>query len=248
MTNFIREKRPSDKTRDISFERNNGNAAGSVTGKFGNTIVLCTASIVPGVPRFLKERGVAKQGWLSAEYSMLPGATTKRNLRESSQGKQTGRSQEIQRLIGRSLRSCLDLNKLKDITIMIDCDVLQADGSTRTAAISTAYIAMVYAIWELQRRKAIKADPIVSQIAAVSVGIVAGEMLLDLDYAEDSIAETDMNIVATGKDEFIEIQGTAEQKTLTTQQLLELVNLANIGIAEILLKQQEALANSSVMQ
>lgn len=232
-------KRAPDALRSISFTRDyTKHAEGSVLTQFGDTIVLCTASIDNNVPRFLKD---AKQGWLTAEYGMLPRATNTRVDREATRGKQGGRTVEIQRLIGRSLRAAIDLSKLPGYTITLDCDVIQADGGTRTAAISGACVALIDALRTLQERKLILGDPLKHFVAAVSVGIFKGTPVLDLDYAEDSKAETDMNIVMTDAESFIEIQGTAENGAFHEAHLQSLLSLAKKGIAEIIEKQKEAL-------
>lgn len=213
-------------------------AEGSVLVKHGNTQVLCTASVIDGVPRFLRDK---KQGWLTAEYGMLPRATHSRNDREAARGKQAGRTQEIQRLIGRSLRNCVDLTKLGDTTIIIDCDVIQADGGTRVAAINGGCVALVKAIQHLQYRKKLKHDPLKHLIGAVSVGIHQGQAVLDFDYAEDADADSDMNVVMTEQGEFIEIQGTAEQQAFNGEQLNAMLALAQQGIADIIERQKAAL-------
>lgn len=232
--------RTSNQLRPIQITRNFTNhAEGSVLIEMGETRVLCTASVEDGVPRFLKGK---KQGWLTAEYGMLPRATHTRNGREAARGKQSGRTQEIQRLIGRSLRAAIDLNLLGEFTIHIDCDVLQADGGTRTASISGGCIALADAINHLIRTKKIKTNPIKHMIGAVSVGIYKGSPVLDLDYPEDSVAETDMNIVMNEENGFIEIQGTAEGATFTQDELSEMMTLGQQGIKEIIEAQKSALA------
>lgn len=232
-------KRASDTLRPISFTRHyTKHAEGSVLTQFGDTIVLCTASVTDNVPRFLKD---SKQGWLTAEYGMLPRATNTRVDREAARGKQGGRTVEIQRLIGRSLRAAIDLNKLPGLAIAIDCDVIQADGGTRTAAISGACVALIDALRFLQERKMIVGDPLKHFVAAVSVGVFSGKPVLDLDYAEDSKAETDMNIVMTDAGSFIEIQGTAENGAFHDEHLQSLILLAKKGIGEIIEKQKDAL-------
>jgi len=231
--------RTSNQLRPIQITRQFTNhAEGSVLIEMGETRVLCTASVEEGVPRFLKGK---KQGWLTAEYGMLPRATHTRNSREAARGKQSGRTQEIQRLIGRSLRAAIDLSLLGEHTITIDCDVLQADGGTRTASISGGCIALVEAVDYLLRKKKIKTNPIKHMIAAVSVGIYKGTPVLDLDYPEDSVAETDMNIVMNEENGFIEIQGTAEGATFTQQELAEMMTLGQQGIKEIIEAQKAAL-------
>lgn len=235
--------RPSNRQpaqlRDIKFTRDFlPQAEGSVLVEYGNTKVLCTASISEQVPRFLKGSG---SGWLTAEYGMLPRSTNERMRREAAVGKQSGRTQEIQRLIGRSLRSAINLKALGENTINIDCDVLQADGGTRTASITGSCIALVDAIHYLQRNKKIKGDPLNYLIAAVSVGMYKGEPVLDLDYAEDSNAETDMNVVMTAGGDFIEVQGTAEGKPFNEAEMNAMLALAKDGIAELVAKQRAVL-------
>ena len=213
-------------------------AEGSVLTEFGETRVLATASVESRVPGFLKGRG---QGWVTAEYGMLPRATHTRNLREAARGKQSGRTLEIQRLIGRSLRSVVDRVALGERTITIDCDVLQADGGTRTASITGGYVALVLAVRELLRREEIAASPVHGHIAAVSVGIVGGEPVLDLDYEEDSDAETDMNVVMNEAGGFVELQGTAEGHAFQRGELERLLDLASLGIDACLAAQRDAL-------
>jgi ribonuclease PH len=203
-------------------------AEGSVLVSFGDTRVLCTASIEDGVPGFLRGRG---QGWVTAEYGMLPRATHTRSPREAAKGKQTGRTQEIQRLIGRSLRAVMDMSALGERTVTLDCDVLQADGGTRTAAITGAYVALVDACAALVARGALATSPLHGQVAAVSVGICGGVPLLDLDYAEDSQAETDMNVVMKDGAAFVEVQGTAEGHAFRRDELDALLTLASEGMA-----------------
>ena len=233
------DNRELDQLRTITFERNyTKHAEGSVLVCFGDTKVLCTASVESGVPRWLKGKG---QGWVTAEYGMLPRATNTRNQREAARGKQSGRTQEIQRLIGRSLRAMVDLNKLGENTIYLDCDVLQADGGTRTASITGAAIALIDALESLQQKKKLKADPLVGLVAAVSVGVKNGEILLDLNYEEDSSCDTDLNVVMTQKGEFIEIQGTAEEKPFTRVEADKMLAMAEKGIADLIKLQQTAL-------
>lgn len=237
------EKRPSgraaDELRALSFEIGYTNyAEGSVLAASGDTRVLCTASIEEGVPRFLRGRG---QGWITAEYGMLPRSTHTRSAREASRGKQSGRTQEIQRLIGRSLRATSDLAALGECTVTLDCDVLQADGGTRTTAISGAYLALAVAIEAVGRTRRFAAEVIHGQVAAVSVGIVDGVPVLDLDYAEDSNAETDMNVVMNDAGAFIEVQGTAEGHAFRRNELDELLNLAAGGIEGIMVAQRDVL-------
>jgi ribonuclease PH len=238
-------KRPSgraaDELRDISFEPDYTRyAAGSVLTGFGGTRVLCTASVEASVPHFLRGKG---SGWVTGEYSMLPGATHTRGRREAAQGKQSGRTQEIQRLIGRSLRAATDLKVLDGFTITLDCDVLQADGGTRTTSISGAYVALAMAVERLLQDKRISSNPLHGQIAAVSVGIYSGDAVLDLDYAEDSAAETDMNVVMNDAGAFIEVQGTAEGHAFRRGELDQMLDLASSGIAAICAAQNEVLAS-----
>lgn len=214
-------------------------AEGSVLIEFGNTKVLCTASIDEKTPPFLKGRG---QGWVTAEYGMLPRATGQRTQREAARGKQDGRTVEIQRLIGRSLRAAVDLRTLGERTITIDCDVLQADGGTRTAAITGGYVALVDAVRFLKSHKVLKDDPLRRQIASISVGIHQGEPVLDLDYSEDSSAGTDMNFVMDDGGGFIEIQGTAERGSFQLEEMLAMAELARSGIKELMAAQTAALA------
>lgn len=233
------DNREQDQLRQVTFERNyTKHAEGSVLVCFGDTKVLCTASVESGVPRWLKGKG---QGWVTAEYGMLPRATNTRNQREAARGKQSGRTQEIQRLIGRSLRAMVDMSKLGENTIYVDCDVLQADGGTRTASITGAAIAMIDALESLQRKKKLKTDPLIGLVAAVSVGVKNGEILLDLNYEEDSSCDTDLNVVMTQKGEFIEIQGTAEEKPFTRTEADKMLAMAEKGIADLVKLQQTAL-------
>ncbi len=213
-------------------------AEGSVLVEFGDTRVLCTASIEEGVPAFLRGKG---QGWITAEYGMLPRATHTRSPREAARGKQSGRTQEIQRLIGRALRAAVDLRALGERTVTLDCDVLQADGGTRTASITGAYVALVEACEKLARRGTLPATPLHGQIAAVSVGIVGGVAVLDLDYAEDAEAETDMNVVMNNGGGFVEVQGTAEGHALRRHELDALLDLAAGGIGKLFALQAQAL-------
>lgn len=212
-------------------------AEGSVLVEFGQTRVLCTASVVEGVPRFLKGKN---QGWITAEYGMLPRATHSRTEREASKGRQGGRTLEIQRLIGRSLRACMDLKVLGENTLTIDCDVIQADGGTRTAAITGACVAMKDAVDWMVAREKLRKMPAFHYIAAVSVGVYRGQAVLDLDYAEDVLAETDMNVVMNEAGEFIEVQGTAEDKSFSRQQLNDMLSLAEGGISQLIQLQKEA--------
>lgn len=233
------DNRENNQLRPISFVRNfTKHAEGAVLVSYGDTKVLCTASIETQVPRWLKGTG---KGWITAEYGMLPRATHERTQREAAKGKQSGRTQEIQRLIGRSLRAMVDLEKLGENTIHIDCDVLQADGGTRTASITGAAVALVDALEKLQAAKKLKADPLVGLVAAVSVGIKNGEVLLDLNYSEDSSCDTDLNVVMTQKGEFIEIQGTAEEKPFTRAQVDDMLAIAEEGIKQLIAEQQAVL-------
>ena len=232
--------RAADALRVIQITRPyTQHAEGSVLIAFGNTQVICTASVLPGVPKFLKGSG---QGWITAEYGMLPRATHTRCYREASRGKQTGRSLEIQRLIGRVLRVSVDLKQLGENTIILDCDVIQADGGTRTAAITGASMALFDALAVMKKKAELKQDPLRFLVAAISVGIYQGQPILDLDYAEDSKADTDMNVVMTEQGGIIEVQATAEQKALSRQQLDQLLVLAESGIQCLFKKQREALA------
>lgn len=232
-------RQPAD-LRPIRFTRHyTQHAEGAVLVEFGNTKVLCTASVETGVPSFLKGKG---EGWVTAEYGMLPRATHTRSRREAASGKQTGRTQEIQRLIGRSLRAVVDLKKLGERQIVLDCDVLQADGGTRTASICGAFVALSDAIAGLLRAGTLTENPIVDHVAAVSVGMYQGVPVLDLDYPEDSACDTDMNVVMTGAGGFVELQGTAEGAPFTRAEMDALVALASKGIAEIVTLQRQALA------
>ena len=223
--------RAPDELRALSFTRSyTRHAEGSVLVGFGDTRVLCTATVEDGVPSFLRGKG---QGWITAEYGMLPRATHTRGAREAVRGKQSGRTQEIQRLIGRSLRAVIDLKALGERTVTIDCDVLQADGGTRTASITGGYVALADAIDALLERRALRTNPLHGQVAAVSVGIYRGVAVLDLDYAEDSDAETDMNVVMNSGGAFIEIQGTAEGHAFRRHELDRLLDLAAAGIGRL---------------
>jgi ribonuclease PH len=224
-------QRKNNELRSIEIIRNyTKHAEGSVLIKCGDTHVICTASIEQNVPSFLKGKN---QGWVTAEYGMLPRSTSIRMTRESSKGKQSGRTQEIQRLIGRSLRSIIDLKKLGGITIQIDCDVIQADGGTRTASITGAYVALHDAIQNIINKGIIKDSPIIDSIAAISLGVKDSDILLDLDYAEDSTCDTDMNIVMTGSGKFVEIQGTAEGVAFTRDEMNNLIDMAEQGIKQL---------------
>ncbi len=232
--------RSPEQLRDIQFERGfTKHAEGSVLVSFGDTRVLCTASINPGVPPFLRGKG---SGWLTAEYGMLPRSTHSRMDREAARGKQSGRTVEIQRLIGRSLRAAIDLKQLGEHTLVVDCDVLQADGGTRTAAISGACVAVVDALNLLQRRGDLKHDPLRHLISAVSVGMWRGQPVVDLDYAEDSTADSDMNIVLAEDGGLIEVQGTAEGATFQRSELDALLDLAMTAGEQITRAQRAALA------
>jgi ribonuclease PH len=232
------ERRP-DELRAVRFERGfQRHAEGSVLVEFGATRVLCSASVEDRVPPFLKGKG---QGWVTAEYGMLPRSTHTRNPREAARGRQGGRTLEIQRLIGRSMRAVLDLAALGERTITLDCDVLQADGGTRTAAITGSYVALADAVRRLQGSGALRADPLHGQVAAVSVGLYRGMAVLDLDYAEDVEAETDMNVVMNDAGGFVEVQGTAEGHAFRRSELDQLLDLAAGGIADLLRLQREAL-------
>ncbi|MBD2857433.1 ribonuclease PH [Spongiibacter sp. KMU-158] len=232
-------QRQANEKRLVTITRNyTCHAEGSVLIEMGNTKVICTASVEDSVPRFLKGKG---QGWITAEYGMLPRSTGSRMDREAARGKQSGRTQEIQRLIGRSLRAAVDLKALGENTITLDCDVIQADGGTRTASITGACIAMVDAIRSLQQRGVISGDPLLNMVAAISVGVYQGMPVLDLDYAEDSTAETDMNVVMDASGGMIEVQGTAEGVTFSRTEMNAMLDLAEKGIAELIEAQQQAL-------
>ena len=232
--------RQPDELRPISFQRDfTEMAAGSVLVSFGRTKVLCTASIDENVPRWMKGKG---EGWVTAEYSMLPGSTDDRVRREVKEGRPSGRTQEIQRLIGRSLRSVCDMRKLGERQIIVDCDVLQADGGTRTASICGGYVALHDALSRVVQRGGIAEHPLIEACAAISVGIIDGTPMLDLPYVEDSRAETDMNVVMTESGRFIEVQGTAEGAPFSREELDRLLDLAQGGIATITAMQAEALA------
>ncbi|MCW9089102.1 MAG: ribonuclease PH [Gammaproteobacteria bacterium] len=231
--------RQPDELRQIRITRHyTKHAEGSVLVEFGDTKVLCNATVEERVPRFLKGK---KQGWVTAEYGMLPRATGMRMGREAAMGKQGGRTLEIQRLIGRSLRAVVDLGALGERTITVDCDVIQADGGTRTASITGAYVALVDAMAHLKKKKLIKKEPLHGQLASVSVGIFEGMPVLDLDYAEDANAETDMNVVMNDGGAFIEVQGTAEGHAFRREEMDAMLDLAQKGIAELIEHQREAL-------
>ena len=241
MTELIRpSERGANQLRDITISRNyTKHAEGSVLVEFGDTKVLCNASVEKSVPRFLKGTG---KGWITAEYGMLPRSTNTRMDREAARGKQSGRSLEIQRLIGRSLRAAIDLTRLGEHTIKIDCDVIQADGGTRTASITGGCVAMMDATNYMIANKMVSTNPAKQLIASVSVGIFKGHAVLDLDYDEDSNAETDMNIVMTESGGFIEVQGTGEDGDFSHDQLLEMLALGKSGIEELVAKQKKALS------
>src|SRR6202166_4631249 len=233
-------KRAADEMRPVSFERGVARyAEGSCLVRFGETHVLCAASLEDKPPPWLRGQG---RGWVTAEYAMLPRATLTRTRRESSAGKVSGRSQEIQRLIGRSLRAVVDLPRLGERQVTIDCDVLQADGGTRCASITGAMVALADALAWLREKQLLALDPLRDFVAAVSVGIVAGEPVLDLDYSEDSSCDTDMNVVMTGAGHFVEIQGTAEKAPFTREQMSRLLDLSSKGISELIALQRKALA------
>ncbi|MFM1916590.1 MAG: ribonuclease [Actinomycetota bacterium] len=232
--------RTANDLRPVTFERNwLEHPEGSTLVSFGKTRVLCTASFTPGVPRWLKDSG---KGWVTAEYAMLPRATTDRNQRESVKGKLGGRTQEISRLIGRSLRAVVDMSTLGENSIVIDCDVLQADGGTRTAAITGAYVALADAITWAQQAGHVSGNPLTDSVAAVSVGIIDGEPRLDLHYDDDVRAETDMNVVMTGSGTFVEVQGTAEGAPFDRALLDRLLDLAAAGISDLTAMQKSVLA------
>ncbi|HZR02962.1 MAG TPA: ribonuclease PH [Burkholderiales bacterium] len=232
-------QRASDELRPVRFSRGyTRHAEGSVLVEFGDTRVLCTASVDDKVPPFLKGKG---QGWVTAEYGMLPRSTGTRMQREAASGRQSGRTQEIQRLIGRGLRAVVDLSRLGERTIQLDCDVLQADGGTRTASITGAFVALHDALSTLRSRGQLDTDPIRDFVAAVSVGVYAGTPVLDLDYEEDSACETDMNVVMTGAGGIVELQGTAEGVPFSRTQLDAMIELAAMGIGRLIALQRSAL-------
>ena len=233
--------RQVNELRSVRLTRNfTTHAEGSVLVEYGDTKVICTASVEKGVPRFMRGEG---RGWVTAEYGMLPRSTGSRMQREAARGKQTGRTVEISRLIGRSLRAAIDMEVLGEYTIVLDCDVIQADGGTRTASITGAFVALSDAINGLLESGKIKKNPIKHNIAAVSVGIYEGTAVLDLDYAEDSKAETDLNVIMTDTGGFIEIQGTAEQEAFSPEELSAMLGLAKDGIMELAGLQNDALAS-----
>ena len=231
--------RAPDQLREVRIERHfTRHAEGSVLVSFGHTRVLCTASVDNKAPPFLRGKG---EGWVTAEYGMLPRSTHTRSDREAARGKQGGRTLEIQRLIGRALRACVDRSALGERTIVLDCDVLQADGGTRTAAITGAYVALVDAVRWLQARREISRDPVFGAVAAVSVGVYRGVPVLDLDYAEDSACDTDMNVVMTGAGHYVEVQGTAEGAAFSRAEMDRLLELAEKGIGELIAMQKQSL-------
>ena len=240
MSELRADGRTADQARALSFERDfTEMALGSVLVSFGRTRVLCTASVQEDVPRWLRGTG---KGWVTAEYSMLPGSTPERAAREAAKGKQSGRTQEIQRLIGRSLRTVTRLEAMPDVSITVDCDVLQADGGTRTASICGGYLALHDALTRLVQRGVLAEHPLSDLVAAVSVGVVGGVAMLDLPYEEDSRADTDMNVVMTGAGGFVEVQGTAEQAAFSREELDRLLDLATSGISAIHEAQRRVLA------
>lgn len=239
VNNMRQNQRANDQLRNIRITRNYTKyAEGSVLIEFGDTKVICTATITPGVPPFLKDTG---QGWITAEYGMLPRSTNTRMQREAAKGKQVGRTQEIQRLIGRSLRAAVDLKALGENTIVVDCDVIQADGGTRTASITGGCVALYDAIETFKKQNQMTTNPFVQFVASVSVGIHNGAAILDLDYSEDSNAETDMNVVMTEQNGFIEIQGTAEKTTFSQNDLDKMLTLAKNGIIQLIKMQKESI-------
>ncbi len=234
--------RALDELRLVKFTRHyTKHAEGAVLVEFGDTKVLCTASVDDGVPRFLKGSG---KGWITAEYGMLPRSTGQRMRREATQGKQGGRTMEIQRLIGRSLRAVVNMAALGERTITIDCDVIQADGGTRTASVTGGFVALMDATNGLLEKKVISKNPIHGYVASISVGIYEGQPVLDLDYIEDSNAETDMNVVMNEAGAFIELQGTAEGHAFREDELASMIHLAKLGIGQLIVKQQDALASN----
>jgi ribonuclease PH len=235
------DNRRPNQLRPIRFQNHIAPyAAGSTLVEWGNTRVICGVTIEETVPRWMKEQGV-KGGWITAEYSMLPYSTLQRKPRDSTKGKIDGRSQEIQRLIGRAMRAALDLNKLGERTVWVDCDVLQADGGTRTAAITGAFVALSLAVKKMIAKKKLAESPVLNAVAGVSVGIVGGRPLLDLCYTEDVDAAVDLNLVMNSAGEFIEVQGTGEEATFTEAQLADLLTLGKAGIRELLAAQEKAL-------
>ncbi|MDZ4141481.1 MAG: ribonuclease PH [Methylotenera sp.] len=240
VTNIRPSQRAGNQLRDVEIIRHyTKHAEGSVLIKFGDTHVLCTASVEERVPSFLKGKG---QGWVTAEYGMLPRSTGSRMDREAAKGKQSGRTQEIQRLIGRSLRAIIDLQKLGERSIQIDCDVIQADGGTRTASITGAYVALHDAISTLLKNGKITESPLKQAVAAISVGVYKGTAVLDLDYIEDSDCDTDMNVVVTADGGLVEVQGTAEGEPFSRDAMNAMLDLAEHGISQLIIKQNEVLS------
>ncbi|MBU2712807.1 ribonuclease PH [Zooshikella harenae] len=238
--------RTPDQLREVTITRNyTKHAEGSVLVSFGDTKVICTATVEENVPRFLKGAG---KGWVTAEYGMLPRSTGERMAREAARGKQGGRTLEIQRLIGRSLRAAVDLTKLGERTIYVDCDVIQADGGTRTASITGAMVALIDALQTLQQKKLLTTDPLLHFVAAVSVGVYQGVAVLDLDYAEDSNAQTDMNVVMNEEGGLIEVQGTAEDAAFSRQEMNQMLDLAETGIQQLIACQRDALEGAFMPQ
>jgi ribonuclease PH len=239
MSYIRRSGRAHDQMRKVELEPNySPNAEGSCFIKFGNTHVICTATVDSYVPPFLRDKG---QGWITAEYGMLPRSTSQRNQRESSKGKIDGRTHEIQRLISRSLRSVVDLKALGERQIIVDCDVIRADGGTRTAAITGGYVALFLALSKLRKNNTIKTMPIISQVAAISCGIVGGTPILDLEYIEDSTAEVDANYILSGQGGIIEIQATGEKRPFSEEEYSRLYDLAKKGVSELLKIQNEVI-------
>ncbi|BDU50349.1 ribonuclease PH [Haliovirga abyssi] len=233
------DKRALNELRNIKITTNYIKyPEGSVLIECGDTKVICNATVNDKVPPFLRGKG---KGWITAEYSMLPRATGTRNMRESAKGKLSGRTMEIQRLIGRALRTGIDLDKLGEKTIIVDCDVIQADGGTRTASITGGYIALALAIDNLMKKNRLKENPLLGNVAAISVGIVKGEPMLDLKYSEDSVAEVDMNVIMNSKNEFVEVQGTGEEATFDRTELNKMLDLAEKGIKELIDIQNQAI-------
>ena len=243
-SNLRADGRAPNQLRPLRFQNHIAPyAAGSTLVEWGNTRVICGVTIEEAIPRWMKEQGV-KGGWITAEYSMLPYSTLQRKQRDSAKGKIDGRSSEIQRLIGRAMRAALDLDKLGERTVWVDCDVLQADGGTRTAAITGAFVALSLAVKKLMAEKKLAQSPILNAVAATSVGIVNGQPLLDLCYTEDVAAAVDLNLVMNAAGEFIEVQGTGEEATFTEAQLADLLALGKTGIHELLAAQGKALAQA----
>ena len=232
--------RTADQLRKVTIKPGiAAHATGSALCSFGNTQVICAATIEKRVPPWMRAQGV-EGGWITAEYSMLPYSTLDRKRRDVSKGKQDGRTVEIQRLIGRSMRAIIDLKKLPGLTLWVDCDVLRADGGTRTASITGAYVAIRLAIKKLLKEKIIEEDPLIDSVAAISVGVVDGKPVLDLDYVEDSAANVDANIVMTGAGRYVEVQGTGEEYTFSGKQLQDMLKLAKVGVEELTLLQKKA--------